>query len=87
MAEFSNEHVRTAAESITRLKEMRDSYTASIAEIDKLLGINAALDSDKLMALYGRYKPLLIKAGLVGAGAGGLEIIPRILGFFKGIVL
>lgn len=87
MAEFSNEHVRNAAESISRLKEMRESYNASIAEIDKLLGINAALDSDKLMALYARFKPLLIKAGLVGAGATGLEIIPRIFGFFKGIVL
>ncbi|MBN86343.1 MAG: hypothetical protein CL885_02335 [Dehalococcoidia bacterium] len=87
MTEFSNEHVRTAAESISQLKEMRASYTASINEIDKLLGINAALDSDKLMALYARFKPTLIKAGLIGAGAGGLEIIPRIFGFFKGIVL
>jgi hypothetical protein len=87
MTEFSNEHVRTAAESITRLKEMRASYTASINEIDQLLGIKAALDSDKLMALYARFKPALIKAGLIGTGAGGLEIIPRIFGFFKGIVL
>jgi hypothetical protein len=86
MTEFSNEHVRSAADAISQLKEMRASYNASIAEIDKLLGIDAPVNSDKLMALYSRFKPLLVKAGLIGAGAGGLEFIPRILGFFKGIV-
>jgi hypothetical protein len=86
MTEFSNEHVRNASESISRLKEMRESYSASINEIDSLLGIDSAVNSDKLMALYSRFKPLLVKAGLIGAGAGGLEFIPRILGFFKGIV-
>jgi hypothetical protein len=59
MSEFKDEDVRNAANSIKTLREKRESLVESIAEIDKLLGVQDAQGVDGLIAMYHKYKPLL----------------------------
>jgi hypothetical protein len=86
MSEFKDEDVRNAANSIKTLREKRESLVESIAEIDKLLGVQDAQGVDGLIAMYHKYKPLLVKAGLVGAGGGGFAFAPKILDFLRGLL-
>lgn len=87
--EYTDEVARKANEAIQTAIQKRDSLLLSVAQLNKVIGGQQAFDGfnmDSVMALWKKYKPMLVKAGIFGAGGGAFSFLPAIKSFLGGLL-